>query len=240
MNTIKTEPSNNINILLYHQIGDRPQANTNLDCFCNSKEFYLQMEFLDNAGYKVISLNQALNLIFDKRIIDDKYVVLTFDDGCEKFFNITYPILEKFGFPSIIYPVAGYLGKQAAWGGKKYPGLKILSKSNLYELNKLGVEIGAHTMDHVRLTQIKRNEAAKQVKDSKDTLEQLLGESITSFSYPHGDFNQGTIEIIMETGFCNAMTCISNCAQEAQSVYEIPRKYITYFDNLEGFKVKLN
>ncbi|MCS4432858.1 polysaccharide deacetylase family protein [Aquiflexum gelatinilyticum] len=181
-----------------------------------------------------------MDLIFNKKVIDDKYVVLTFDDGCEKFYSITYPILEKFGFPSMIYPVAGYLGKQAEWGGKKLPHLKILSKSMLCELNKLGVEVGAHTMDHVRLTQINRKESFYQLNECKDVLEQLLGKEIISFSYPHGDFNQETIDILKETGFLNALTCMSNYAQEAKSVYEIPRKYITYFDDIDGFRIKLN
>ena len=173
--------ANKVNILLYHQIGNTPNAHTNLDCFCNAKEFYRQMEFLMNSDYQVISLANALNLIFNNRIVDGKYVVLTFDDGCEKFYDVTFPILEKFNFPSTIYPVAGFLGKYASWGTINNPELKILSKNKLIELNKLGVEIGAHTMGHVKLTHIKRNDAINQVKESKETLEQLLGQNIHSF-----------------------------------------------------------
>lgn len=140
MNEIrKTAPANSINILLYHQIGDAPNEYTNFDCFCSSKEFYRQMEFLKNSDYTVISLTKALNLIFVERIIDRKYVVLTFDDGCERFYDQTFPILEKFGFPSIIYPVSGFFGKYATWGKMNNPDLKILSKSMVVELNKLGV-----------------------------------------------------------------------------------------------------
>lgn len=233
-------PVNQINILLYHQIGNAPNTHTNLDCFCNTKEFNFQMEYLKNSEFEVISLTEALNLIFNNRIIESKYVVLTFDDGCEKFYDTTFPILEKLGFPSTIYPVAGYLGKNANWGIRNNPDLNILSASKLLELNKLGVEIGAHTMDHVKLTQIKKNEAVKQVSESKFFLEQLLGENIHSFAYPHGDFNKEIIEIVKDSGFSNALTCINNNAKAAKSVFEIPRKYITYFDNLDNFKQKLN
>lgn len=237
--TFKTNPHNKVNVLLYHQIGDTPNSRTNLDCFCNSKEFYRQMEFLMNSDYKVISLTTAMDLLFNKRIIDSKYVVLTFDDGCEKFYDIAFPILEKFNFPSTIYPVAGYFGKYASWSIRNNPDLKILSKSMLIELNKLGVEIGAHTMNHPKLTHIKRDDAINQVKDSKETLEQLLGQNIHSFAYPHGDFNSEIIEIVKETGFSNALTCIANYAEEAKSIFEIPRKYITYFDNFDNFKQKI-
>lgn len=234
----KSNLAKKVNILLYHQIGDTPNEHTNLDCFCNTKEFYRQMEFLMNSDYQVISLTQAVNLIFKHKIIDGKYVVLTFDDGCEKFYDVTFPILEKFNFPSTIYPVAGFLGKYASWGTKNNPELKILSKNKLIELNKLGVDIGAHTMDHVKLTHIKRNDAINQIKKSKDTLEQLLGGKIDSFAYPHGDYNEEIIEMVKEAEFSNALTCINNYAEQAKSVFEIPRKYITYFDNLARFKQK--
>lgn len=230
----------NINILLYHQIGDAPESETNLDCFCSSKEFYLQMDFLKNSDYKVISLNEAIDIIFKTKIIDKNYVVLTFDDGCEKFYDITFPVLDKFKFPSTIYPIASFLGKHPIINGNEYSGLKILSKSMLLELSQLGVEIGAHTMNHVKLTQVDNETAFNEVKKSKDTIEQVIGNKINSFSFPHGDFNKDVIEIVSQTGFNNALTCINGYANDAKSAFAIPRKYITYFDNLEKFKSKFN
>lgn len=230
----------NINILLYHQIGDVPGYKTNLDCFCSSKEFYLQMDFLKNSDYKVISLNEAMDIIFKTKAIDKNYVVLTFDDGCEKFYDITFPVLDKFNFPSTIYPIAGFLGKLAIINGNEYSGLKILSKSMLLELSQLGVEIGSHTMNHVKLAQIDNNTALYQVKKSKDLLEQVISNKVNSFSFPHGDYNNDIIEIVSQAGFNNALTCINSYANDAKSVFEIPRKYITFFDTLEKFKSKLN
>lgn len=236
----KINNTNKINILLYHQIGDKPNKQTNLDCFCKTKQFYLQMEFLMGCNYKVISLSKAMDLIFNKRFIDEKYIVLTFDDGCEKFYDTTFPILQEFNFPSAIYPVASYLGKYASWSAKNNPELKILSKNMVIELSKLGVEIGSHTLDHLKLTQINKADAFKQVKESKEILEQLISKRVTSFAYPHGDYNYETIEIVKELGFSNALTCIANCAEKAQSPFEIPRKYITYFDDVEKFKQKID
>lgn len=236
---LKINPASNVNILLYHQIGDAPNQYTNLDCFCRTSEFYLQMEFLSNSGYKVITLTQALDYMFNHKITDQKLIVLTFDDGCERFYDIAFPILEKFGLPSTIYPVAGYLGKTASWGSLRNPDLRILTGSMISELYKLGVEIGAHTMDHVKLTNIQKEDAIYQVKKSKETLEQILGEGIHSFAYPHGDFNGEIIEIVKEAGFSNALTCINTTADEAKSIFELPRRYITYFDDLNSFKQKI-
>lgn len=229
-----------VNVLLYHQVGDSPSRYTNLDCFCDTKTFHEQMQFLAHSNYKVLSLSQVLDFITGKKPIDANYVVLTFDDGCERFYDKALPILRAFDLPSTVYPVAAYLGKFGSWGTNKNPDLKILSKDRLFEIQAMGVEVGAHGMDHLKLTQIDVKEAIIQVKESKDVLEQLLGVDISSFSYPHGDFNSQIIEIVRESGFCNAVTCISQAANEAKSIYEIPRKYVSYYDDLNAFKQKLN
>jgi peptidoglycan/xylan/chitin deacetylase (PgdA/CDA1 family) len=228
-----------INLLLYHQVGDTPHANTNLDCFCRTEDFCSQMEFLSNSSYKVISLSKATELISSQKPIDADYVVLTFDDGCERFYDITFPVLESFGFPSAIYPVANYLGKRATWGNVRTRELRILSKNQLVELAGLQVEIGAHTMDHVKLTTVSEDDAIAQVLESKNILEQLTGREIRSFAYPHGAYTEETIDIVKEAGFSNALTCVSRAAGAAESMYEIPRKYITYYDDLNAFKQKL-
>lgn len=231
---------NNINILLYHQIGEMPTDVTNLNCFCRTTEFYRQMHFLKQSGYTVISLKMALDLVFNTKEINANYIVLTFDDGCEKFYDTTFPILDSFSFPATVYPITGFLGDNVTLKGRDFPHLKILSESMIIELSKVGVEIGSHTVNHLKLTNTTESEAEYQIKYSKEYLEQLLSKKIDSFSYPHGDYNSETIRMIKESGYTNALTCNSGFAQDAQSIFEIPRKYITYFDNIENFIHKLN
>lgn len=240
MNVNKVKSNCSISILLYHQVNKAPKKHTNLDCFCTTKQFNEQMKFLKDSEYQIVTLEQAIEIANDKKENSGKYIVLTFDDGCDSFYEYVYPILHHYGFSSIIYPVAGYLGKGATWGGNKKRGFKILSKSRLIELNQLGNEIGAHTMDHVKLAQVRPDEAELQIKRSKDYLEQLLGKSINSFAYPHGEYNSGIIRMVQEAGFKNAVTCIPNKVEKATLPFELPRLYITHFDALESFKQKLN
>jgi peptidoglycan/xylan/chitin deacetylase (PgdA/CDA1 family) len=231
--------SKNINILLYHQIGETPTNDTNLDCFCTKTEFYRQMDFLKQSNYSVISLNEALDLVFKNKEITENYIVLTFDDGCEKFYDTTFPILDSFNFPAAVYPITGFLGDVLTMRGRSYPHLKILSESMLIELSKVGVEIGAHTVNHLRLTSVTKSEVRYEISYSKIYLEQLLGKEIDSFSYPHGDYNNETIKLVQESGFTSALTCNYGILSGTHSIFEIPRKYITYYDNIDGFISKL-
>ena len=122
-----------INILLYHQIGDKPTSETNLDCFCNKNQFYRQMLFLYESKCHVVSLDFAIDLVQNSKTIDFNYVVLTFDDGCESFYDLAFPILNSFGFNATVYPITGFLGQKAIINSKKYNHLKVMSKEMIIE-----------------------------------------------------------------------------------------------------------
>lgn len=233
------EFSKNITVLLYHQIGYSPNEFTNLDCFCTVSSFSLQMQFLKEQNFSIISLSQALRYIRGEETVNKHYVVITFDDGCETFYELAFPLLQAFDFPATIYPVAGCLGQTASWGRIRNPELRILTDKRIAELYRLGVEIGAHTMNHSRLTWISPEEAAREVNESKDYLEQIIGDPVNSFAYPHGDYNRLSIDLVKKAGFTSGMTCLHDFGQMAKSAFEIPRKYITFSDNLNTFRAKL-
>lgn len=242
MNEIQTLNSKyKINVLLYHQIGISPTNETNLNCFCKTTEFYNQMEFLSKSNeYEVISLASAIDLISTSKCIDRNYVVLTFDDGCESFYDVAYPIIKSFGFDATVYPITGFLGQKAIINSKVYNHIKVMSKGMIKELSENGVDFGAHTINHFKLTEISDSEAEYQIVHSKRNLENILGKKIQSFSYPHGLYNEKIIEIVKNCGFTNAMSCISESLTIKSSLFEIPRKYVTFNDNIDNFILKIN
>jgi peptidoglycan/xylan/chitin deacetylase (PgdA/CDA1 family) len=77
------------------------------------------------------------------------------------------------------------------------------------EIEELDVhhEVGAHTLNHVRLDSISINEAEAEIEGSKLYLERLLGHEIAMFSYPWGRYNRKIKEIVKNNGFSGARTC---------------------------------
>ena len=61
--------------------------------------------------------------------------------------------------------------------------------------------IGAHTVSHPKLDSLTREEQYREIADSKQTLEALLGHNIKHFSFPHGAHNEDTLAICRELGF---------------------------------------
>lgn len=80
-----------------------------------------------------------------------------------------------------------------------------LTDHQILELSK-NFEIGAHTMNHPRLSKIGLVEAKKEILDSKNYLEKLIGKPVTSFCYPGGDYVGIHRQIVRDAGFIFART----------------------------------
>jgi len=71
------------------------------------------------------------------------------------------------------------------------------------------VEIGAHTVNHVRLGALPLDEQRKEIEGSKRRLEEILDRRVEAFSYPHGtpgSFTVDTERLVREVGFAGAVT----------------------------------
>jgi len=76
-----------------------------------------------------------------------------------------------------------------------------LSASDLRELAKAGFEIGAHTVTHPVLTDIDGDAVTREVEQSKQTLEAVLGREVTSFAYPKGRHNRDVVKRVRQAGY---------------------------------------
>ncbi len=228
-----------ISILLYHQIGETVYSHSNLDCFCLLERFYEQMRYLKNNNYRVVGLNEALTSLDGHNTLDEPAVVLTFDDGDISFLEFALPILQDFKFPSVVFAVSGLLGQQTQWVKEPKNRMPIMSVAQLQSLAKSFVEIGSHSVTHPRLNQLSEKEIWQELHDSKSYLEDIIGDEVGAFAYPHGSYNETVLHTVRDVGYQCAVTCKSDQAHNAPCIFEIPRKYITYQDNTETFSKKI-
>jgi peptidoglycan/xylan/chitin deacetylase (PgdA/CDA1 family) len=69
----------------------------------------------------------------------------------------------------------------------------------LREMRARGMSIGAHSVSHRLLSQLAQAEQALEVQSSIASLQQILGEPVTSFCYPYGgdhSFNADTLGLL--------------------------------------------
>lgn len=78
-------------------------------------------------------------------------------------------------------------------------------------LDKAGVEIGAHTVNHLILSSLDATQQRLEIEGSLRDLESWLGHGVASFAYPYGrtwDYDDHTLGILQELGFRSATTAM--------------------------------
>lgn len=208
--------------------------------YCDVGRFRRQMAWLHWCGYNVISLNDAYACLFMGRPVPRRAVVLTFDDGCENFREYAWPILKAYRFPASVFLVADLIGHETRWVTDIPEKAPLMTGETIRSLHKEGVMFGAHTLNHVYLTRCTPDEARREIVESKSRLEDLLGETVSDFCYPYGDYNAQVAEMVRDAGFRCGLTCIRAAANYAKNPFELPRKAISYGDTLVGYLWKLH
>src|SRR5262245_17378478 len=98
-------------------------------------------------------------------------VTASFDDGHRFDLKVAEKLAAR-GLKATFY---------VAWNHPKGPEI---APEDIRRLRKLGMEIGSHTFTHRMLTGRSRQEVVEELVRSRETLEDLLGEPVTSLSYP--------------------------------------------------------
>jgi peptidoglycan/xylan/chitin deacetylase (PgdA/CDA1 family) len=135
-------------------------------------------------------------------------VSLTFDDGSATQYDAR-SILASHGMHGTFFINSPLLGSDPTY----------MTWSQINDLSADGNEIGGHTANHVRLTQVDSDEAARQICYDRNLLLNH-GVAATDFAYPYGAFNASIESIAQSCGYNSARgaesvgnTCPPTCAE---------------------------
>jgi peptidoglycan/xylan/chitin deacetylase (PgdA/CDA1 family) len=87
------------------------------------------------------------------------------------------------------------------------------------------IEFGAHTVNHVILSQSSDDEMRGEILQSKRIIEKQLGHPIELFAYPNGrqeDYNDNIVNLV-RTVFISAVTTSDGLATPAHDMHTLPR-----------------
>jgi peptidoglycan/xylan/chitin deacetylase (PgdA/CDA1 family) len=231
-----------ISILMYHQVGEFAPMKAHRANYCDHRRFASQMAFLKRFGYRVLELDRALACLRSEQAAPPRAVVLTFDDAYENFLDYALPVLRHHGFPATVYAISGWVGKRAEWFAKD-PGRPIpnlMSAAQLREIRAAGMTVGSHTASHPKLADLDPDRQRRELADSRSALEDLLGEEVRHLCYPFGSFDLNAVRAAAGTGYVSATTCLRGPAEPQDHPLALPRKAISFGDDLIGYFWKLS
>lgn len=220
-----------IRILLYHHVGRFARPERQLGLYCHVDRFARQMAWLARSRLSVVSLDRALAAIDGRMQLDGPAVVLTFDDGFQNFHDHAWPILKSHDFPASVFTISDRLGATADWLSRPATNEdRLMDAATLRSLADQGLEIGAHTATHPRLSTLAPARRDAEIGAAKRRLEDALGREVRHFAYPYGDYDADSRERVAAAGFVSGLTCIRDRAERAANSFEIPREGISYKD----------
>ena len=197
------------------------------------QRFQAQLDLLQAEGWRTHHLADMADAVLPPRS-----VVITFDDGYQDNFA-AFEELAKRGMTASWFVVSRDIGGQAAWQDPGSPQLPMLTAAQVRGMHAGGMEIGAHSHAHRRLTEC--DDAALQIEltHSKFTLEDLLNTSVTSLAYPYGAHDARVVAAARAAGSRTACTTRSGWAHLGNDPLQIRRISIYANDNLNRFSRKL-
>ncbi|MCL2657816.1 MAG: polysaccharide deacetylase family protein [Betaproteobacteria bacterium] len=228
-----------IPILMYHQIDQPPPSGTPLRGMVVSPgAFARQMKLIKLLGYKGLSMPELMPYLKGQK--EGKVVGITFDDGYRNNLKHALPILKAAGFSATVYAVSNAIGRTNSWDAPLGIEMKrLMSEAELRTWIKAGMDVGAHSRDHIDLTRCHADAVRDQIVGCRKDLEDALDAAVLHFCYPYGRYTSAHKRIVRAAGYQSATTVQRGRAGTGDSMYALPRVLVAQSTNLLHMLLKL-
>jgi peptidoglycan/xylan/chitin deacetylase (PgdA/CDA1 family) len=199
------------------------------------QRFREQLDFLVDAGYATPTQDE---LVADPTRWHGRTVTITFDDGYIDNLAAADELYRR-GLRATWFVVAGSVGKLPSWPEDGRPAGRLMNANELRGLLELGMEIGSHAVHHVRLPELDDDALATELRDSRSTLTEALGQAPTSLAYPYGAWDARCAQAVRDAGYSSACTTRPGWALRDNDPYRLRRLMVANHDDLGAFTRKL-
>ncbi len=172
-----------ITVLFYHRVADnQPNAWT-----CTNAEFARQMCWL-RRHFDLLTLAEAQQRI-RQGVNRRPAVCITFDDGYAENCEQAIPLMVREEIPCTYFVATRYAFEQLPFPHDLALDQRLQPNTlqQLREMSAAGIEIGAHTRNHVDLGQIHDpSRLEEEVVRSGEELQTAIGKPVRYFAFPFG------------------------------------------------------
>jgi len=209
-----------VSILCYHAVDPNWRSVLSID----PHDFERHCAWLARHR-RMIALGEAVSRLTAGGRLPARTAALTFDDGFASVFDHALPALLRHGLPATVFVVAQTLTPDATpvdWVDDPPPqGLVTLTLDQVLELQSWGIRIGSHSYRHADLPSLGEEACARDLRASREVLEDLLSRSVPYLAYPRGRHDEAVRRAARRAGFTHAFTLPES--REPTGPFAIPR-----------------
>jgi len=213
-------------VLMYHRVAPMSTAtnSTSYGLTVTPAQFRQQMAWLKRNGYTAISQAELFRAIQDGAALPARPVLITVDDGYVDAVTSMLPVLKPLGWPATFFIITSRIGERA-----------FLDGDQLKTLDRAGMDIGSHTVDHLELPSLDESSRMQQLRTSRSALEKLLGHPVRWFCYPAGRNDSASAASVARAGYLLAYTTEGGSVLRADALTQLPRVRVSGGQSLESF-----
>ncbi len=181
-------------ILVYHHVSSTTPASTSL----SKKQFEQHLDFIAES-FNVVPLKEIVSRLKTGKALQPNSIAITFDDGYDNILKNAHPLLSERKMPYTVFVNPARIGREKGQ----------LSWQQLADMQKQGVTIANHTMDHLHMLTKLSEETQSQwlsrvwnnVETAQQQLENQLGDVPKWLAYPFGEYNQVLADKLLQEDY---------------------------------------
>ena len=211
-------------ILLYHRVNDMSE-----DVLTTNTRRFAQHLVAVRRYYHPVPTAEIIEKVATHQRIESTSVAIHFDDCYRDVRSCAAPLLAAAGIPGTAFVSSGFVDTDRVFGHdrEKYPHrFENFRETDLRELPGLGVEVAAHTVNHVDLGTVTLEQARVEVLDSRKQLEEMLNRPVLLFSFPFGQYaniREDVRQLIQASGYQALFSAYGGFVNSSTSLFDIPR-----------------
>lgn len=228
--------SSSVLVLTYHHLlnkDDKEKYFKDNMYVATTEDFEEQLKYLKENGYNSISSDDLYDWLQFKTELPEKSVLITFDDGYTSTYKYALPLLEKYGYKSIVFCTGNVIKDTTEIFDPSILQFMGYDLINDIKNNHPILEIGAHSDDlHDKsISNYSYEEIYEDVLSIKNKLNTDL------YSYPGGHYNYNYLKAIKNANYKMAFKYKpSSRTHNTDNIYALSRIEVVGNIDIEGFK----
>lgn len=222
-------------IFMLHHVSDDP-SHASLKPYSISHDSFLRLlDYLQQHQFATIGFEELQHK--KRNAWFKKQVILTFDDCPKHLWDFAIPELLKRNMKAVFYMPTAHLGELNNWDiqeGRK--AVHLMDESDLRNLVAIGMEVGSHAHQHVRMNALSFEEVELSLIQSKKTLENITGKEVISMAYPFGEVPLNFEKVIYQAGYQYALSIF----YPRSHLYALRRIIYHDGDNIKTIRFKVS
>lgn len=206
-------------VFLYHAVMTEP-PDWIAEFTVSPRAFGEHLDVIVDSGRTPVTVSVFADFLAGRAELPARPVLLTFDDGFADLPGATAEAVHARGLPATAYLTTGAI---TPGGHSLLPPAPMMSLGQAAGLERAGMEIGSHTVTHAQLDTLGPRALARELRDSRAALEDVLGHQVRHLAYPHGYNDRRVRRMAEAVGYETATAVRHALSSERDEAYRLAR-----------------